>query len=281
MYIYYCICRYIDAGFEAVHLGQAEKSTGNQAAYNKDWDKVTTLARQYAKTHARRGLVVFDCHTIIGGSGMKMGDRLILDIVGAGMVPIDTVKENGVLKCKICDYTEHWCTWLGRSEGGQHPLGFYTEIQPTIIEFDNYGRPGPVGMYNECYTPWGYDDITWFSLQPEWYRNQFLLECDQVLRTTRLDSHGKQVYFLQPQLRRNLDCDCDEPRCHYIPGENFNEEHLIAYAEMDEIEILKRKDNSYTLVSHGQYRANTQSDACPNGFNQEEIIRQIFATKID
>ena len=52
------------------------------------------------------------------------------------MVPIDSVKEDGALKCKLCDVTENDCTWIGRSEGGEHPLGFSIDNCLTIIEFD-------------------------------------------------------------------------------------------------------------------------------------------------
>lgn len=276
MYFYCAICRYIDAGFEAIHLGQAEKSAGCVWKYYEGWDKVTTLAREYAKTHARRGIVLFDCHTVFGSDCMRIGDKLILDIVGAGMVPIDTVKEDGVMKCMICDYTENGCTWIGRSEGGKHPLGFEIDNCITIIELDNYGRPGPVGEYNEIYTPWGYDDITWFTLQPEWYRNEFLLYCDKVLKSTRLDKNGNQVYFLQPQLKRILCCDGDEPKCRYTAGENFDEAYLENYAKKENITVEKLDDGVYTLTSNADYRANMQSDACPNGFGQENVIKQIF-----
>ena len=277
MYYYYTVCRYIDAGFEAIHLGQAEKSTGCDWQYYESWDKVTTLARQYAKTHARRGIILFDAHTIFGSNSMRIGDKLIIDVVAAGMVPIDTVKEDGVLKCKICDYTENGCTWIGRSEGGKHPLGFNIDNCLTIIEFDNYGRPGPVGEYNETYTPWGYDDITWFAKQPEWYRNEFLLYCDNVLKTTRLDKNVNQVYFLQPQLKRILCCEGDAPECIYTPGVDFDENFFKSYTEFEGIDVEKMSDGSYKLASNCEYRANMQSDACPNGFNQEDIVKKIFS----
>ena len=41
-----------------------------------------TLARSYAKTHARRGVVLFDCHESLGEE-LKIGDRLIMDIFAA------------------------------------------------------------------------------------------------------------------------------------------------------------------------------------------------------
>ena len=278
MYFYSCITRYIDAGFEAVHLGQAEKMMGCRREYLPCWDRVTTLAREYAKTHARRGIVLFDCHTIIGGCNMKLGDRLILDMVGAGMVPVDWKKEDGVLKCRIGSPELHWCTWIGRSEGGIHPLGFECEVQPTLVEFDNYGRPGPVGEWNDSYTPWGYDDITWFTLQPDAYRNEFLLYCDEVLSTTCCDRLG-QAYFLQPQLRRCISCNGDEPKIRYTPGKDFDEAYFSRILAADGASSEKQPDGSYIITAGHEYRANTQSDACPMGFGQEETIKRIFAEK--
>lgn len=276
MYYYYSICRYIDAGYEAIHLGQAERICGCRYEFYTDWDRVTTLGREYAKTHARRGIVLFDCHTVFESGGMKIGERLIVDIIGAGMIPTDDVFEDGVCKCKLYDVEEWEQTWLGRSEGGEHPLGFHIDNCLTIMEFDNYGRPGPVGVRNELYTPWGYDDITWFTLQPEWYRNEYLIYCNEKLKTTRLDKNGNQVYFLQPQLRRNITCDGDEPICVYVPESKVDLEMLERYAEYDRLVVAKLSDGSCRIKTTLQYRANTQSDTCPNGFNQEETIKKIF-----
>lgn len=278
MYFYYNITRYIDAGFEAIHLGQAEKMMGCRPEYLAAWDRVTTLARQYAKNHARRGIVLFDCHTIIGGCGMKVGDRLILDMVAAGMVPVDDKEEDGILKCRIGSPELHWCTWIGRSLGGQHPLGFACQVQPTLVEFDNYGRPGPAGVWNDNYSPWGYDDITWFALQPASYRNEFLRYCDEVLSQTCCDRLG-QAYFLQPQLRRCITCDGDDPVFRYVPGKDFDPAYFAEFCRYDGVKAEKQADGSYRLTAGKEYRANTQSDACPTGSGQEETIREIFAKK--
>ena len=278
MYFYYSITRWIDAGFEAIHLGQAEKMMGCRPEYLPCWDRVTALAREYAKTHARRGIVLFDCHTVLGGTNMKMGDRLLLDIVGAAMVPWDDRMADGVRTCRIGDYTENACTWVGRSPGGRHPLGFTCETLPTMLELDNYGRPGPVGEWNDNYSPWGYDDITWFALQPEHYRNAFLLYCDRVLTDVRRDRCG-QAYFLQPQLRRCLCCSGDEPRMLYRPGDGFDPAYFEAFCRQDHVTAMPQNDGSYQLIVGKEYRANTPSDACPTGFGQEETIRQIFSRK--
>lgn len=278
MYIYYSITRWIDAGFEAVHLGQAEKMMGCRPEYLTGWDRVTALARKYAKSHARRGVVLFDCHTVLDGTNMKLGDRVIVDIIGAGMVPWDDRLTDGVRTCRIGDYTENGCTWIGRSPGGRHPLGFACETVPTIIEFDNYGRPGPAGEWNDNYSPWGYDDITWFALQPESYRNAFLLYCDRVLSGIRRDRLG-QTYFLQPQLRRCLCCSGDEPQFIYRPGDGFDADYFAAFCREDRVIAEKQADGGYRLTAGKEYRANAPSDACPTGSNQEETIRRIFAEK--
>ena len=279
MYFYHCITRYIDAGYEAFHMGQADKMMlyrGN--AYAHHWDAVLAPARAYAKTQARRGIALFDNHTAVDSAGIMVGDRLLFDIQGAGMVPDETVQEDGALKCRLKHYDECRISWIGRSGGGIHPLGFEIEVNFTIIELDNYGRssriaPGvatPQDFYN-----WGYDDVTWFALQPEWYRNQFLQECDAFLCNTAkiLDSEGKQQYFLQPVCRRVVTY---YPTMLYKPSPNCDRDAVLRYLKEEKTEVADNGDGSYTLTVKGDYRSNTQSDSCPNGFNQEGTIRKIF-----
>lgn len=277
MYFYHCITRYIDAGYEAFHMGQAEKMMryqGNDDAHH--WDAVLAPARAYAKTHARRGLALFDNHDALDSTGIMIGDRLLFDMQGAGMVPDETVQEDGVQKCRITHYDDCRVSWIGRSGGGRHPLGFDIEENFTIIEFDNYGPSSHPGVSNpQEFFPWGYDDVTWFALQPEWYRNQFLLECDAYLSNTGkiLDSEGKQQYFLQPVCRRVVTA---YPTMLYKPSPNCDLDAVLRYLKMEKTEVADNGDGSYTLTVKGDYRANTQSDICPNGGNQENTIRKIF-----
>ena len=52
---------------------------------------------------------------------------------------------------------------------------FVREHLPYLVEFDNYGRsrkPGEAGMGR--FWVWGWDEITWFSQQPEGDRNEWL-----------------------------------------------------------------------------------------------------------
>lgn len=289
MYFYYQITRYIDAGYEAFHMGQAEKMMlyeGNGKEGAKAWDRLLTLARTYAKKHARRGIALFDCHDALDSAGIKIGNRLVFDIQGAAIVPNETTKEtvNGeeALMCEISDYKDSCTQWIGRTGGGEHPLGFTIEENFTILEFDNYGGNGipgiatPQGFFN-----WGYDDVTWFATQPEWYRNRFLREADSYVKNHNLDTVGKQQYFIQFSCRRVITPEPqDYPKLKYTPEENTDLYAVYVYCgkENTEIDYNSAEDN-YTLTVKKDYRANSRSDACPNGFNQEDTIRELFLGK--
>ncbi|MHB8962404.1 MAG: hypothetical protein ACYC5K_04545 [Saccharofermentanales bacterium] len=278
MYFYYSICRYIDAGFESIHLGQVEMMMEYKTEqYEKYWDLVLQKSRAYARTHARRGIVLFDCHVHLGSGGLKIGSRLLMDIQAAPMNPIETVQKDGALMCEISDYRDNDAQWIGRIQGGEHPLGFTVEVNPTLIEFDNYGPLTGQGVSNgNGYGAWGYDDVTWFALQPSWYRDQFLLESDRYLKTHCLDSLGRQVYFLQLSCRRVITPAPNFPVMAYAPGEGFNVDFLFDYTSDENTGIVFNDDNTFTLTVRKDYRSNRQSDGCPNGFGQEDTIRQIF-----
>jgi hypothetical protein len=278
MYFYYLICRYIDAGFEAVHIGQAEMMMEYKNVNNAvDWDRVLTLARKYAKQHARRGIILFDAHSAIDSPGLKVNNRLLLDIQAAGLVPNETQEENGIKKCMIGSYETCWLTWIGRSAGGEHPLGFTIDNHITILEFDNYGAAPEeiVGQATPCaFWNWGYDDITWFALQPESYRNEFLLSCNAFLKRIT-DKEKKQVYFIQPQVRRVITPGSKPPVLMYKPSSDYNAAFVVNYLNKENTTYVE-KDGGFQLTVTQDYRANRQSDGCPNGFGQENTIREIF-----
>ena len=290
MYFYYMITRYIDAGYEAFHMGQAELMMGYDAQYSNCWQTLLDKARAYAKTNARRGLALFDCHTAIDSSGIKVGDKLIFDIQGAGMCPNETVYENGAMKAELLHYKElsperdDALSWVGRSSGGIHPLGFEIEENFTLIEFDNYGGNGAYGIATQkAFYNWGFDDVTWFAVQPEWYRNEFLKQTAEYLSNSKvcLDSNGKQQYFLQPVTSRQITPGESKwyPEVKYTLTENSNEDFVFDFLESDGTKISIGDDGIITVSVKNQYRANNNSDGCPSGFNQEDTIREIFLGK--
>ena len=284
---YYCIVRYIDAGYESIHI-QEGASEGN--VYDPDdlaaCDKVLTMSRDYAKKHARRGVVLFHTFFAMAGGGCKVGNRLVFDINGNGLVPNETEynEETGAYECKI-SYPDgtYWCTWFGRSAGGEHPLGFTVETCPTILEFDNYGQISELNVSNgPAFGTWGYDDITWFATQPEEYRNEFLKYLAEYAASNRLSSEGKQQYYILFPGRRCITPDPNFPVTKYYIGDDFNVDFLLDYASQDNYTIDFAEDirgSYYTLTHKGYYKANRVSDGCPNGYNQEDTIREIFLGK--
>jgi hypothetical protein len=121
----------------------------------------------------------------------------------------------------------------GQSKGGITPSGWSCEHLPYLVEFDNYGRsrkPGEAGMGR--FWVWGWDEITWFSQQPEEDRNRWLRYAAKWVREN--DPAG---YVQMPGFR----CLAGAP-----DGNRW-------------------------------YDVNTKSNATPNGFSQEQTIRDIWA----
>ena len=80
-------------------------------------------------------------------------------------------------------------------------------------------------------------------------------------------------------MRRCITASPLDPTVGYTPGKDFSADFLADYAEWDDIDVQVKFGGRYTLKSTGYYVANRQSDGCPNGFGQEDTIRQIFLGK--
>ena len=185
-------------------------------------DRVMGLCREYAKAHARRGVVLFHSFFSMQDGGCKIGDRLLFDIQGNGLVPNETAynEKTGAYECRISEPNgSYWCTWLGRSAGGRHPLGFDCEACPTLLEFDNYGQQGELNVSNgPAFGTWGFDDISWFATQPEAYRNAFLLYLEEYTTTHCLSSKNARQYYILFPMRRCLTASPLDPTVTYTPG---------------------------------------------------------------
>ncbi len=284
MYIYYLITRYIDAGYEAIHLGQVELIMNKHDNLLNDWDTVLTKARAYAKDKARRGIVLFDGHRELNSSGLKINDRMLMDFYSCGAVSHETEIIDDAECAEMLHYNEQSVSWIGRTPGGTHPLGFDMDTAFTLVEFDNFdgvnknGEPH-VASENDVYC-WGYDIITWYATQPEWYRNQYLTECDAFLKSIELDSNGNQTYFIQPACRRVIcPVEADYPVTSYQLIENVDVEGLNRLFEAENIEHELNSDTNeivMTQTNSSIYRANYQGDGCVIGSNQEDTIRTLF-----
>ena len=183
LWFHYLAASYIDAGCEAIHFGQAEIMNGNDPGLDH-WAEVLVAARRHAARHARRHFVLCDAHVPHGGL-VRQG-KLLLDFHSFPLriEEVADKPQQGQLRIGFTDAI------YGRSRGGITPSGWACDHLPYLVEFDNYGRsrqPDQPGMGR--FWIWGWDEITWFSQQPEDYRNHWLEYAWQWIRNSDRDGY--------------------------------------------------------------------------------------------
>jgi hypothetical protein len=88
-----------------------------------------------------------------------------------------------------------------KSKGCVAPSGWRCDSLPYLVEFDNFGRSRTPNVATlDSHFIWGWDEISWFSLQPEGYRNKFLVYAHDWLRKTDRNGH------LQMPVSRMITC---------------------------------------------------------------------------
>jgi hypothetical protein len=167
MWFYYRARRFIDAGYEGLHLGQIEMMSENDPSHTAVQSLLTRI-RTYAATHARRHWVFINAHT----HGMAVNGDLLFDfhmfplrpkeVVGS---PYDAILEIG-----------HLDSIYGQSLGGTSPSGWTCTALPYAVEVDNsYGEYDPSHNPDITHvTVWGWDESSWYSHQGEDFRNEWM-----------------------------------------------------------------------------------------------------------
>ena len=179
MFFYYRACRYIDAGYEGLHMGQVHLIGKYDNNFEK-WTKVLNMIRDYAKIHARRKFVLINAHThgIIGSDGKLLFDfhsypyRLAPATGSVAHIPTEDNPQRVQFKVGHVD------SIYGKSLGGITHSGWSCNSLPYFVEVDNYWggtydsrTDTPTSNDHFC---WGMDEISWFMNQPMSYRTQFL-----------------------------------------------------------------------------------------------------------
>ncbi|WEK36030.1 MAG: hypothetical protein P0Y53_00830 [Candidatus Pseudobacter hemicellulosilyticus] len=168
LWMIFLAAKYINLGCEALHYGQIDLMGMADAGYG-EWAKYLAKVRTYARQHARRQWVLMDAHTPYGG--MVINDTSLLDF-NAFPLRIKEVVDSpmqGVLQKGYLDAI------YGRSKACVTPSGWRSEELPYLVELDNFGAsPNPGKPDTASHFAWGYDEITWFYLQPQEYRKQWL-----------------------------------------------------------------------------------------------------------
>ncbi|GGG82083.1 hypothetical protein GCM10007415_13590 [Parapedobacter pyrenivorans] len=187
LFFYYLARRYMEIGIEAIHFGQAQlmAMSGREAGLAA-WNELLDKVRLSALTVARRGTVICDSH--LPNGGMVLNGELLFDYVSFPLRLKEVIEEPQKVELEIGYYDGIY----QKTVGGVAPSGWTCERSLFLVEFDNFGiskhRDEP--NWKDHYA-WGYDEITWFSKQPEAYRNEFLHYAYQWVK--KADPYG----FLQ------------------------------------------------------------------------------------
>ena len=190
LWFYFLARSYIDAGCEAIHYGQVELMNRNDPKLDH-WAEVLALARSYAAKNARRHFLLCDAH--VPGGGLVREGKLLLDFHSFPLRIEEVADKPKEAQLRV-GYTD---AIYGRSRGGITPSGWRCEHLPYLVEFDNYGRsrkPGEAGQGK--FWVWGWDEITWFSQQPEQSRNEWLRYAWRWVR-----EHDPEGYVQMPGMR--------------------------------------------------------------------------------
>ena len=246
MWIFYHAACYIKAGYEGIHFGQVCLIGANDNGF-KYWREVILMLREYAKKNARRHYVLFDAHTL--------GDlRLNTELFDYNAFPI-RLKEilDKPMEC-ICE--EGYLDSMFNEIDGH--------CRPFIVEFDNFGGSDFSGKPNhKSHFAWGYDEITWFSLQSDEYRHSFLRYIWKWVNERY--SEGWVQMPSRRVLTKSIEFVWEKPDIKWLGK--------VSYDECFKYEIDK---NETAHIKRGYYSANNKSDACPFGYGDEDVISELF-----
>lgn len=190
MWFYYRAARYIDCGYEALHMGQVHLYTANDKGMKKT-KELFEMIRDYAKINGRRHKILLDAHT----HGVNIGGDLLFDYHAMPYTRVPLMDRGGKELVLVRE---------GYSEGGKNPNGFRAPVMPYLMEYDNWGGKvvdNPESLTREELAAkdwWGYDQIGWFANQDMEARNHIL---EYTYKWTEVNN--KNAYFQVP-LRRML-----------------------------------------------------------------------------
>lgn len=166
MLFYFMAVQYMQAGIEAIHWGQVRLMDQVDTNY-VGWIELLTKVRAVAKTIARRGTILCDSHC----PNIFVNGKLLFDFASFPSRPAEVIGSPEVAKLQTNFLDNIYC----KTVGGITPSGWSCTNSPYIVELDNFGISNHPGVANlsEIFV-WGYDEISWFYLQPTAYKNLFL-----------------------------------------------------------------------------------------------------------
>ncbi|MBF0649676.1 hypothetical protein IR083_12675 [Dysgonomonas sp. GY75] len=189
LWFYFLAGSYINLGCEAFHIGQVEL-IGMNDPERKAWESILKKIRNYAQRHARRNWVLIDAH-VPKGDMIKDGVSLLdFNSFPLRIKEIPEKPYEGILEENYLDAI------YNKSKGCITPSGWKCDNLPYLVEFDNFGRGEKPNVANlESHFVWGWDEISWFSLQPEAYRNEWLRYAYKWIKKNDPDGHLEMPGF--------------------------------------------------------------------------------------
>ncbi|MCG8308638.1 MAG: hypothetical protein MI975_14695 [Cytophagales bacterium] len=196
LWFYFLATSYINIGCEALHFGQVEriamKTQSNEPPYYppytrmqlEAYSKLFSKIRAYAVKNSRRHWVLLDAHVPTGGM-LKEGVSL-LDFNSLPIRPVELPGNSfeAVLK------ENHLDAIYNKSMACVSPSGWSCSSLPYLVELDNFGTSTFPNVANtESGFVWGWDEISWFALQPEDYRNYWLKYAYDWIKETDPNGH--------------------------------------------------------------------------------------------
>jgi len=183
LWFYYLAASYINIGVEALHLGQVEL-IGMNDPDKTSWASLLAKIRQRAAKHARRRWIILDAHVPKAGM-VKDGVSLIdFNSFPLRIKPIPEKPYEGKLE------VSHLDALYKKSKGCTSPSGWKCKSLPYLVEFDNFGRSSQTNVADTTsHFIWGWDEISWFSMQPGQYRNTWLTYAHDWLKKTDPNGH--------------------------------------------------------------------------------------------
>ncbi|MFC4808136.1 hypothetical protein [Paenibacillus sp. GCM10023250] len=190
LWFFYRAARYIDAGYEAIHMGQVHLYTAEDHGFAKT-SALFRKIRDYAKAHARRGIVLLDAHA----HGVNMNGALLFDFHSMPYSRMPILDRTGDKLALVQE---------GFSEGGVTPSGWSCDSLPMLMELDNWGgkffseSDGIPDERRAWMEWWGCDQIAWFASQDAESRDHFLTYAYKWTAVTNIHA------YLQMPIRRTL-----------------------------------------------------------------------------
>jgi hypothetical protein len=246
LWFFYRASSFIRAGYEGIHFGQVGLIGRNDPDLHY-WKELIGMTRAYAAIHARRHAILIDAH-LVGPF------RYVEGLFDFTSFPI-RLKEL-VDRPRECICEEDYLDNMFNKKDG-----FY---RPFLVEFDNFGlaeKPGEPTLTG--HHAWGYDEITWFALQPQKYRHAFLRYIADWVNSRY---PGGWVQFPSRRITKlSVSFVWKNPATAWLRDAQSWENCGYTFLSGD----LARIDRRY-------YSANNPSDSCPFGYGDEDVIAELI-----